>query len=77
MHITSRISFLLLILTVAASSAFAQQTRVAYIDASKLLKRMPEAKDAQARLDQLTSTWTKEATDIQSELERKQGKKAT
>jgi outer membrane protein len=50
----------------------AQQTRIAYIDASKLLKRMPEATDAQLRLDQLSATWTKEANDMQSEITRKQ-----
>jgi Skp family chaperone for outer membrane proteins len=48
------------------------QTKVAYIDAGKLLKRMPESIDAQTRMDQLTSGWMKEAGDMQSELERKQ-----
>jgi len=72
MRITSRIFVVLLALTVSASFVLAQQTRVAYIDASKLLKRLPDAKDAQARLDQLTSSWSKEASDIQSELDRKQ-----
>jgi len=48
------------------------QTKVAYVDAGKLLKRMPEAIDAQTRLDQLVSTWSKEASDMQSELDRKQ-----
>ena len=64
----------LLVLTIAtfAISTHAQQTRVAYIDASKLLKRMPEASDAQLRLDQLSATWKKEADDIQNEIARKQ-----
>ncbi len=57
---------------IVPSVAQSQQTRVAYIDAQKLLKRMPEVKDASARLDQLTSSWTKEATDMQNELDRKQ-----
>jgi outer membrane protein len=69
---TVRISTLLLSLFTFVASAHAQQTRVAYIDAGKLLKRMPEVKDAQARLDQLTSSWTKEATDMQSDIDRKQ-----
>ncbi|HZK76064.1 MAG TPA: OmpH family outer membrane protein, partial [Candidatus Kapabacteria bacterium] len=41
-------------------------------DAQKLLTRMPEAKDAKARLDQLTQAWKKEASDMQSEIDRKQ-----
>ncbi len=71
-----RFSFFLFVfaaaLLAAQSSSHAQQTRVAYIDAEKLLKRMPEAKDAQLRLDQLTSSWTKEAADMQAEIDRKQ-----
>lgn len=77
---TSRISIFFLslfalsffALAVIAGNAQAQQTRVAYIDAAKLLKRMPEATDAKTRLDQLTQAWTKEASDMQSEIDRKQ-----
>lgn len=75
---TPRISsFLLLFLALLinggmAGNAFAQQTRVAYIDAEKLLKRMPEAIDAKTRLDQLQQAWTKEAGDMQGEIDRKQ-----
>ena len=72
MHITSRISAVLLALFTVAAVAHAQQTRTAYIDASKLLKRMPEVKDASARLDQLTVSWTKEASDMQGDIDRKQ-----
>lgn len=52
---------------------FTQATRIAYIDANKILKKMPEAQDANARLDQLVATWNQEAQEIQSELERKRG----
>jgi outer membrane protein len=72
MRIISRISVFFLILLTFAPFAHAQQTRVAYIDAGKLLKRMPEAKDANAREDQLISSWTKEATDMQGDIDRKQ-----
>ncbi|MDP4199975.1 MAG: OmpH family outer membrane protein [Bacteroidota bacterium] len=48
------------------------QTKVAYLDASKLLKRMPEAKDAETRIGQLVGTWTREANTMQSEIDRKQ-----
>src|ERR1017187_545318 len=71
--------FLILLLSLAAISidaiairAGAQQTRVAYIDASKILKKMPEVKDAQSRLDQLSSSWQKDASDMQAEIDRKQ-----
>ncbi len=59
-------------LSALISVASAQQTRVAYIDAEKLLKRMPEVKDADARMEQLKSSWTREATDMQAEIDRKQ-----
>lgn len=72
MRSTSRISVILLFVITFASFAQAQQTRVAYIDAKKLLDRMPEAKDAKARLDQLSSTWQKEAVDMQNDIDRKQ-----
>jgi len=74
MH-TSRISIFVLSLVAVIGfsvSVSAQQTRVAYIDAAKLLTRMPEAKDAKSRLDQLTQSWTKESSDMQSEIDRKQ-----
>ena len=72
MRITSRIFVLLLGILTLSSFAHAQQTRVGYIDAKKLLDRMPEVKDAKARLDQLTATWSKEATDMQADIDRKQ-----
>lgn len=72
MRISSRISFLLLSALLVATPAFAQPARVAYIDADKLLKKMPEATDAKSRLDQLTQAWTKEANDMQAEIDRKQ-----
>jgi len=78
MRITSRIPIFFLSLFafsvgfIIYSSISAAQTRVAYIDSKKLLSRMPEAKDAKARLDQLTTTWTKEATDMQADIDRKQ-----
>jgi Skp family chaperone for outer membrane proteins len=50
----------------------AQQMKIAYIDAAKLLKRMPEATDATSRLDQLIANWNREADDIQNDLTRKQ-----
>src|ERR1035437_545850 len=55
-----------------ASATVCAQTKVAYLDASKLLKRMPEAKDAETRISQLIGTWTKEASEMQNDIDRKQ-----
>lgn len=54
-----------------SSAAFGQATRTAYIDAAKILKRLPEAQDAQTKLDQLMVNWNQEAEEIQAELTRK------
>ena len=45
--------------------------RIAYIDATKMLKRMPEAVDAESRLDQFVSQWNKEVGDMEADLKRK------
>jgi len=73
--------FLFLLLSCFASTTLLQggfgvasadaQTKVGYIDASKLLKHMSEAVDAESRLGQLVSSWTHEADDMQNELTRK------
>ena len=59
------------VLLLLTGSASGQATRTAYIDASKILTRLPEAQDADARLDQLVATWNQEAEEIQAELNRK------
>ncbi len=70
--LSSRI-FIVIVSTLAITTpVLAQPARVAYIDAEKILKLMPEAKDAQTRLDQLTQAWTAEAKDMQAEIDRKQ-----
>src|SRR2546430_7569653 len=62
--------FLFSALIFAATLSHAQ-TRVAFIDATKILKRMPEAVDAETRLDQMVAGWNKEISDLESELKRK------
>lgn len=47
------------------------QSRIAYIDGTKILKRMPEAVDAETRLDQLVNQWNKEVADLEADLKRK------
>ncbi len=73
MVVLKRISSLLLLLPLLAvmPGAVFSQTKVGYIDASKLLKQMPEAVDAESRLAQLVGQWTHDADDIQNELNRK------
>lgn len=62
--------FLFAALIIAAASSYGQ-SRVAYIDAAKILKRMPEAVDAESRLDQLVAGWNKEVADLEADLKRK------
>ena len=49
----------------------AAQGRIAFVDATKLLKKMPESADVESRLQQLIDTWNREANDMQTELDRK------
>ncbi|MFI5263957.1 MAG: OmpH family outer membrane protein, partial [Candidatus Kapaibacterium sp.] len=63
-------AFLFAALLLAASTSFAQ-SRIAYIDGTKIVKRMPEAVDAESRLDQIVSGWNKEIADLEADLKRK------
>ena len=70
--VAASLLLLSLISSFASPSYVQAQTKVAYLDASKILKRMPEATDAQSRLDQLVAGWNHDAEDMQNELNRKQ-----
>jgi outer membrane protein len=61
---------LIAVVFLAANGSYAQ-TRIAFIDAAKIIKRMPEAVDAESRLDQLISGWNREVSDMEVELKRK------
>ncbi len=61
---------LFLALLIAATSSHAQ-SRIAFIDGTKIIKRMPEALDAESRLDQIVSGWNKEIGDMEADLKRK------
>jgi outer membrane protein len=63
------LAILAAIFLVASTSS--GQSRIAYIDGTKLIKRMPEAVDAEARLDQLVAGWNKEVADLETDLKRK------
>jgi outer membrane protein len=66
-----RIPIFFFISLIFATGGTFGQTRIAYIDAQKILKRMPEAVDAETRLDQFVAQWNKEITDMETELKRK------
>lgn len=67
-----RPSFILVVLLlVALPMISAAQGRIAFMDATKLLKKMPESADVESRLQQLIDNWNREANDMQTELERK------
>jgi outer membrane protein len=59
------------LLGIAFCRTSAAQSKMAFIDAGKLLKQLPEATDADSRLAQLIANWNKEVSDMESELTRK------
>lgn len=67
----STILFLAVFAAILPGSA-KSQSRIGYIDATKLLKQMPEAMDAESHLNQFVAQWNKEIADMSSELTRKQ-----
>lgn len=68
--------FIVLLFIFACTIGFVKvavsQGRIAFIDATKILKQMPEATDAESHLNQLVAQWNKEVGDMKSELTRKQ-----
>jgi outer membrane protein len=58
-------------IVVLAACGLQAQSRIGFLDAAALLKRMPEAQDAQAQLDRLTDDWKREALTMDQELARK------
>jgi outer membrane protein len=67
----SRISFFLFSALLCIAGPSYAQMRIAFIDATKILKRMPEAVDAETRLNQMVAQWNKEVGDMENELKRK------
>lgn len=63
-----KIVFLIMLVAGAAFSTQAQ--RYAIIDTKYILDRIPEYKEAQKKLDQVTEQWQKEIDDQQAELDR-------
>jgi outer membrane protein len=67
----NRFSLFLLAAILCSAAHIYGQTRVGFVDATKILKRMPEAVDAESRLDQLVTGWNREVTDMEADLKRK------
>lgn len=63
--------FISIFIVVLAAGGLQAQSRIAFLDAAAVLKRMPEAQDAQAQLDRLTDEWKREALSLDQELTRK------
>lgn len=60
-----------MVLATGAASGLRAQSRIGFLDAAAILKRMPEAQDAQAQLDRMTDEWKREAATMDQELTRK------
>lgn len=59
----------LVLLVFALSSAFSQ--KYAYVDTKYILENMPEYKEAQRQLDEVSEKWQKELEEMISNLEKK------
>ncbi len=66
-----RLPVLVLLVMMGLSASASAQSRIAYVDATKLLKQLPEAMDAETRIMQLVSQWNKEVNDMEIEYNRK------
>lgn len=67
-----RLSHFIIVLVLASLPLLGEaQSRIAFVDGTKLLKKMQESADVESRLQQLIDNWNREANDMQTELERK------
>lgn len=58
------------LLFVHSSTSFAQQ-KIAHVDISAVMKQLPEAQEAQRKLDQFVSDWQKELDKMEKEWQQK------
>ena len=56
--------------SLVATASFAQQ-KIGYYDSSAILDQLPEVKDVQTKLDQLTDEWKREMTKMKTTLDNK------
>lgn len=58
-------------LLIVSSSSFAQ-LKIGYVDSQTIMNKLPDAQDAQQKLDDLISSWRTELIKMQSDLKNKQ-----
>lgn len=63
-------SYLVITLLLIASSLFAQ-LKIGYVDSEAVMDKLPDAKDAQQRIDTQISDWEKELKEMQKEWKDK------
>ena len=59
-------------LLLVLSSATLAQLKIGYVDSETIMKKLPDAQDAQRKLDDLISGWRTELIKMQSDLKNKQ-----
>lgn len=59
-----------LLLSIMSISSFAQQ-KIGYYDSNTVLDQLPEVKDVQTKLDQLSTDWKQEMTKMKMTLDNK------
>jgi len=59
-------------LLIIISSNSLAQLKIGYVDSETIMQKLPEAQDAQQRLDDLVNSWRTELIKMQSDLKNKQ-----
>lgn len=62
---------IILILTFLASTSIFAQLKIGYVDSDAIMKQLPDAQDAQKRIDTQISEWQKEINEMQKEWKDK------
>lgn len=65
-----KFSILLLITFLSTTSIFAQ-LKIGYVDSDAIMKQLPDAQDAQQRIDTQIAEWQKEINEMQKEWKEK------
>src|SRR5512143_3392666 len=64
-------AILLLAIMVAASAPLSAQQKIAYVDIAAIMKALPDAQEAQRKLDALVDDWQKELGRMEKEWQEK------
>ncbi|MDH7516314.1 MAG: OmpH family outer membrane protein [Bacteroidota bacterium] len=66
-----RIAGLILLLPLFLAGTSHAQQKIAYVDIAAIMKALPEAQDAQSKLDALVESWQKELEAMEKEWQKK------